>query len=116
MAESQESAIQDTKTVLQWCAQNLLNAVQLLNNCNTHLPDQSLSNNNRLPNFWLLFGYRPPNPRSSCLQSRGSSKKRVVIGKNGRPIAITVKDTRTHSFVCLSNTRDDMAYDGTFDH
>ena len=54
------------------------------------------------------FGYRPPTPRSSCVQSQGSSKKRVVTGKNGRPIAITVKDTWTHSFVCLSNTCDDI--------
>ena len=45
MTENQETHQQNTKTILQQCAQNLLNAVQLLNNSNsnTELPVRSIA-------------------------------------------------------------------------
>ena len=56
-----------------------------------------------------LFGYTPPNPRSSCTQSQrgSSSKERVITGRNGKPVGIPVKDTWMHNFVCLNNTCDE---------
>ena len=55
-----------------------------------------------------LFGYRPPAPRARSLKPSNSSsnKRRIVPGRNGQPIAINVKDTWTHSFMCLGNTND----------
>ena len=49
MAENQESCQQDTKTILQQCAQNLLNQVQLLNNGNSESPGQSIACNDGKP-------------------------------------------------------------------
>ena len=136
---------EDTSNILQQCAQNLLNAVQLLNDADRSSPARVISNNRSVPTeparFVLnnslnndasrfvsvannaprttetnrnlsvqeehrrLFGYRPPAPRSSVQSQPASKKKRAVSGKNGQPIL--VKDTWTHSFVCLSQTCDD---------
>ena len=144
MAEKQgDNAEQDTKSILQQCAQNLLNAVQILNNsADRNSPVPYVSNNGispvpSVPNnvsntvhcvsnnasftprsaqprvsiqeeHQRLVGYRPPTPRSSIKPQSGNKKKRIVSGRNGQPIAITIKDTWTHGFVCLSKTCDNQ--------
>ncbi len=138
----EDSTNHNATDILYHCAQNLLSAVQLLNNdadrgnlasprpTNRNLPLTSTVNSSAVvpvvsnvsninssvnvhPNpgsvqgeHRRLFGYRPPTPRRST--TSGNKKKRIVCGKNGQPIAINIKDTWTHSFVCLSNTSDDQ--------
>ena len=109
MEDTQDS----TKSILQQCAQNLLNAVELIDNGakDNFLASSSPSSTLTAPptvqeEHRRLFGYKPPTPRDKSGQTR-SDKKRIISLRSGKPVAIVIKDTWTHNFVCLSKCVDE---------
>lgn len=98
----------ETKNLLKSCAKNLLNAVSHLeNHSQEKWPSlEQESTPSVAEEHRRLFGYRPSNSsRAASSSSRNrrqlAPKRRLVTTSTGEHVTIPVRNTWTHTFMCL---------------
>ena len=109
---------EDPKGLLRQCAENLLNAVTRLENASAEstspqAPSTPTSTSNSARNtpqlmarrtpaeeHRNLFGYRPPCASRSSNRPP-PSKRRMVTTSSGQRISVPIRNTWSHTFVCL---------------